>query len=279
MNYPETENIKARSKNGLLYYTFPLLEQFSDRFLHAFSSRLGGCSEGPYASLNLGLARGDDDDRVRQNYARFGAAAGFDWQRAVISRQTHGLNIRECIAGDAGKGLILPRDYQSVDGLLTFAPALPLITHYADCVPLLFYAADKRIAAAAHAGWRGTVDGMGRAMVRRLLELGADRRRIYAAIGPSAGPDRYQVEADIAGRFAPFSDEAGPIMREDARQAGKYLVDLWRANREILLRAGLRKENISIGGLCTISHPDIFFSHRAQGERRGALAAMVMLRP
>jgi polyphenol oxidase len=278
MKYPETAEIKAQVENGLLYYTFPLFEPFGDCFLHAFSSRLGGMSEVCYASLNLGFGRGDDDDLVRQNYACFGAAVGFDWRRAVLSVQTHGVEIRHCTAEDAGKGPVFARDYQSVDGLLTLTPELPLITQYADCVPLLFYAADKRIAATAHAGWRGTVAGIGKAMVDRLVELGADRRRIYAAIGPAAGPCCYEVDADIAARFAPFDDEAGPVVQEVAGVAGKYILDLWRVNREILCRAGLLQENISIAGLCTICNPDIFYSHRVQGDERGSLAAMVMLR-
>lgn len=278
MKYPETAEIKAQVENGLLYYTFPIFEPFSDHFLHAFSSRLGGMSEGCYASLNLSFGRGDDDDRVRQNYACFGAAVGFDWRRVVMSVQTHGVEIRHCTAEDAGKGPVFPRDYQSVDGLLTLMPELPLVTQYADCVPLLFYAADKRIAATAHAGWRGTVDGIGKVMVDRLAELGADRRHIYAAIGPSAGPCCYEVDADIAARFAPFADEEGPVVRPAEGWPEKYFPDLWRANREILRRAGMPKENISIAGLCTICYPDLFYSHRVQGEQRGAMAAMVMLR-
>ena len=85
--YPATPTAVPHEKNGVVYYTFPLLEQFSDRLTHAFSTRLGGVSEGGLASLNLGLSRGDDPEKLRENLRRFGDAVGFDWRRLVVSQQ------------------------------------------------------------------------------------------------------------------------------------------------------------------------------------------------
>lgn len=278
MEAPRTAHSVPHWRGDLLYYTFPLLEQFSDRFVHAFSTRLGGVSQGGLGSLNLGVSRGDDPALVRENHIRFAAAAGYDWRRVVLSQQTHTTNLRFATVADAGKGLLLPRDYTDIDGLLTDAPGLPLMTQYADCTPLLFYAPDRHIAATAHAGWRGTVAGMARAMVERLAGLGCDPARLHAAVGPSAGPCCYEVDEDTAAHFLLYHDEQGPAAHPVPGKPGKYYADMWRANRAILIASGLLPEHIEISGLCTICHNDIFYSHRKQGNARGALSALVMLR-
>lgn len=277
--YPATAEARPhRAANGVVYYTFPLLSQFAPRLTHAFSTRLGGVSQGGLASLNLGLSRGDEMERVRENLRRFGQAAGFDWQRLVVSQQTHTTNIRQAAACDAGCGVLRPRPWQDVDGLWTRETDLPLLTHYADCVPLLFYAEDKHICALSHSGWRGTCAGMGRVTVERLQAEGCDIHHIYCVIGPSAGPCCYEVDENTAAHFRQFQDEQGPVARPRPEFPGKYLLDLWRANRCLLLQAGLPPQNIAVAGLCTICHPDIFYSHRVQGEQRGSLAAVMMLK-
>lgn len=278
LSLPATETALPHEKDGVVYYTFPLLEAFSDRLLHAFSTRLGGVSEGGLASLNLGLSRGDRPERLRENLRRFGEAVGFDWRRLVLSRQTHTTNLHEAVAEDSGCGAVRERPWHDVDGLWTREQGLPLLTHYADCVPLLFYAADRHICAASHAGWRGTCAGMGRVTVERLREAGCAPQNIYCVIGPSAGPCCYEVDELTAARFRELRDEEGPVARPRPERPGKYLLDLWRANRCVLLSAGLPPENVAVAGLCTICHPEVFYSHRVQGENRGSLAAVMMLR-
>ena len=276
--YPATETALPHEKNGVVYYTFPLLDRFADRLVHGFSTRLGGVSQGGLASLNLGLSRGDQPERLQENLRRFGQAVGFDWTRLVVSQQTHTTNLRQAGAEDAGCGAVRPRPWQDVDGLWTAQRELPLLTHYADCVPLLFYAADRHLCAASHAGWRGTCAGMGRVTVERLQAEGCALEQIYCVIGPSAGPCCYEVDELTAARFDHLRDEQGPVARKRPQYPGKYLLDLWRANRCVLLEAGLPPENIAIASLCTICHPDIFYSHRVQGEDRGSLAAVMMLK-
>ena len=276
--YPATPAAVPHEKNGVVYYTFPLLEQFSDRLTHAFSTRIGGVSEGGLATLNLGLSRGDEPEKLCENLRRFGEAVGFDWQRLVVSQQTHTTNLREAKACDAGCGAVRERPWHDVDGLWTKEKGLPLLTHYADCVPLLFYAADKNICAASHAGWRGTAAGMGRVTLERLQSEGCKRENVYCVIGPSAGPCCYEVDGATASRFAALRDEEGPVAEPREDIPGKYLLDLWRANRCVLLDSGLPPQNIAIAGLCTICHPEVFYSHRVQGNDRGSLAALMMLK-
>jgi polyphenol oxidase len=156
MPAPATTTAIPHFHQGVLWYSFPALDAYADRLSHGFSSRIGGVSEGYYASLNLGIGRGDEPERVQENYRLFGEVAGFDPAKTVFSWQTHGVVIREALLCDAGKGLMRERDYQGIDGLLTRERDLPLITHYADCTPLFFYAPDRHIAAVSHAGWQGT---------------------------------------------------------------------------------------------------------------------------
>lgn len=278
MQAPATVNATAHIYQGLLWYSFPALDVYADRLVHGFSSRIGGVSEGGLASLNLGLGRGDDPNQVKENYRRFGIAAGFDPDQAVFSWQGHGVALREATKEDAGKGLLYARDYYDIDGLFTREEKLPLITHYADCTPLYFYAPDLHIAATSHAGWRGTAQKMAAVTVHKLASMGCDPTKLIAVIGPSAGPERYEVDNDCAASFMGIGDEEGPVLRPVPDIEGKYLLDIWRANRIALLEAGMQASNISIAGICTITFSDFFYSHRVQGNDRGALAGFIMLK-
>ncbi|MDO4732997.1 MAG: peptidoglycan editing factor PgeF [Bacillota bacterium] len=269
--FPETEQIRGHlSPEGLLWYDFPIFDPFREDFIAGFSSCRGGGGKG--LDLNPKL---EDRALLRENCSRFCRALGIPLERIVFSRQTHTTNLLEVDQQHAGQGLDRPREFQDIDGLLTRTEELPLFTFYADCCPLLFYAADQRIAAAAHAGWRGTVADMAGCMLRRLQSLGAKPRAIYAAIGPSAGPCCYQIDEGTAAHFRSID---ASTLRPDPAAPGKFLADLWQANFLLLRRAGLPEQNIAISRLCTICNPDSFYSYRVQGNARGTLAAAVMLR-
>lgn len=270
--------MRANQQGGLLFYTFPHLDAVQGGLRHAFSSRLGGVSEGGRASLNLAFLSPEEQPHSgRENLRRFARAVGFDEQRLVLSQQTHTVNIFEAQETDAGRGTTRPRGYTDIDGLITDVPNLPLMTHHADCAPLFFYSPAPRMIGLAHAGWRGTAGNMAAAMVRRLAQRGCDPAELLAGIGPCAGPCCYQVGAEVAEHFSALYDEAGPVLWPDEAEAGKFFLDLGRANRALLIEAGLRAENIVISGLCTVCQPELFFSHRRQGLDRGTMAATVML--
>ncbi len=278
MNIPCTENATPHMRGDLLWYSFPLLDAYSDRIIHGFSTRLGGVSEGCFASLNLGLGRGDDPEKVEENYRLLGEAVGFEAERTVISSQTHGVALREVRRADEGKGLFKERDYHDIDGLFTREAGPVLVTTYADCTPLLFYAPDRHLAATSHAGWRGTAQKMAAVTVQRLADEGCDPQQLRVVIGPSAGPLRYEVGSECAEAFAAIRDEAGAVAEPLADKEGKFLLNMWRANRAVLLEVGVQPQHIATAGLCTISHPEIFYSHRICGNQRGSLAAFIALR-
>ena len=274
---PDTGTMRWNEKNGTPFLTFPSFDDLP--FVrHAFSTRLGGVSEGVFSSMNLGFRRGDREENVWENYRRICAAAGFDPQKLTASSQDHHTVIRRVTMEQAGIGFTRPRDLESVDGLCTDTPGLTLVTYYADCVPLFF--ADKRTHAvgAAHSGWRGTVARIGAEMVRRMgEEFSSDPADLIVGIGPSIGPECYEVDQPVADQFLAMQDlDPERFVRPIGK--GKYLLDLWECNRRVLASAGIPEENISCAQLCTKCHPDLLYSHRVMGAQRGNLAAMICRR-
>lgn len=271
-----SKNMTLHERQGIAYLTFPLLEQFG--FVrHAFSTRIGGVSQNEYASMNLNFGRGDPDENVRENFRRFCAAAGFDERTLVASSQDHHTVIRRVTREQYGVGIWKPKDIQSVDGLITNEPDVTLVTYYADCVPLFFLDPVKRAVGLAHAGWRGTVAKIGEKTLEAMnREFGTNPRDVFAAVGPSIGPCCFEVDTPVYEEFIKLN-ELKPLefITEDGN--GKYHIDLWEANRRILLNAGIPASHVQTAQLCTKCNADWLYSHRASGGKRGGLAAMICL--
>ena len=277
----ETEEVLkrhcVRNEDGtdLEYLTFPLLEK-TEAVRHLFSTRIGGVSEGEYASMNFSIARGDREEAVLENYKRIAGILGCDINDMVASHQTHTTNIRRVTGADRGKGISRERDYENVDGLMTDEPGIVLVTYYADCVPLYFVDPVHRAIGLAHSGWRGTAERMGECMVRAMQDaFGSRPEELYAAIGPSICRDCYEVSEDVALRFA----DMGEAVLLPGKAPGKYQLDLWLANERILEQAGIPGKQIAVTDLCTCHNSEFLFSHRASGGKRGNLGAFLMLKP
>ena len=151
------------------YLTYSSLEEI--KFInHAFSTRLGGVSEGEFASMNLAFNRGDDPNRVTENYKRICRSAGFDFKSLTASAQDHHTVVRAVTRENRGVGIYKPRDRKSVDAVMTNETGVTLVTYYADCTPLFFVDTENRAIALAHAGWRGTVGRMGEKVVESMGE-------------------------------------------------------------------------------------------------------------
>lgn len=270
--------MKVNRAGGVEYLTFPLLER-TGIVRHLFSTRVGGVSEGIYSTMNLSYTRGDRKEAVDENFRRIAGVLGCGPEDIVCSDQTHTVNLRVASREDGGKGILRPRDYAEIDGLLTDEPGIVLATFYADCVPLYFVDTRKRAVALAHSGWRGTAARMGRCVVERMREeYGSDPADIVAAIGPSICQECYEVSADVADVFAAEFRRAGQadeILL--AAGGGKYLLDLWRANEIVLTEAGIPSEQIQVTDLCTCHNGGYLFSHRASHGQRGNLGAFLGL--
>lgn len=267
-------------KNGELeYITFPKLDK-TGLVANCFTTKMGGVSSGHNATMNLSFApeREDTRENVLENYRRICSAIGVDYKKCVLSKQTHTTNILIVTKKDAGKGIIVDRTYDNIDGLITNERGITLVTQYADCVPLLFLDPIKKVIATSHAGWRGTVMGMGYVTVNKMVEaFGCNPSDIIAAIGPSIGKCCFEVGKEVYDEFAKLETiETNGILHDDKN--GKYHIDLWEANKRFLIAAGVKEENIDITDLCTVCNSDFLFSHRATKGKRGNLAAMICLK-
>ncbi len=240
---------------------------------HGFSTRLGGVSQGHLASLNLGVHRGDDWDRVYENYKIFGAAVGFAPEETVFTMQRHTAEIRVVTEENRGEGLW--RDVPEVcDGLITDCPHTALVTFSADCTPILLFDPVRRAIGAVHAGWRGTAQGIAAKAVEKMVEVfGCDPANIRAAIGPCIGKCCFETDWDVPQAML---DALGPKALTAFTQKGeKYFVDNKFCNALWLQRAGVGMLDIS--PQCTKCQPQRFWSHRVTGDRRGSLAAVIVL--
>ena len=181
------DRMKEVTKNGVTYLTFPALEA-TGIVTHAFSTRMGGVSEGWYSTMNFSFTRGDSREHVLENYNRMAVALGVDLEKMVLTWQTHTTNIRIVSEDDLGKGVVKDRDYRDIDGLLTNMPGVTLVTFFADCVPLYFVDPKHRAVGLAHSGWRGTVNRMGEKMVNAMKrEYGSNPQDLICCVGPSGG--------------------------------------------------------------------------------------------
>ena len=219
----------------------------------AFSTRVGGASEGPYESLNVAVKTGDEPDRVRENRGRLATALDLDPAAVVMGRQVHGAELRW------HDGRQEPRVYadavrspDEVDAHATAEPGLAALVMVADCLPIAMSGPDG--VAMVHGGWRGLAGGIvGDAAGRVEAEA--------AAVGPGIGPCCYEVGEEV---LAEFSDL-------DSVAEGRML-DLPAVARQLLERAGV--ESVEIADLCTSCNPDLLFSHRRDGEVTGRQAGL-----
>ena len=278
LKYKDKRRIFDEAGRETPYLKYPMLEN-TGIVRHGFSTRLGGVSQGCYASLNLSFDRGDREEAVRENFRRIGEAMGVRCEDMVLSRQTHTTNVRVVTEDDRGKGIVRERDYTDVDGLVTNVPGICLVTSYADCVPLYFVDPVKRVIGLSHSGWRGTVGKIGKKTVEVMKDtFGSDPGDILAAVGPSVCMDCYEVSEDVIERVKEAFSEHLWEQLFYRKPDGRYQLDLWKANELIFREAGISEEHIAVTNVCTHCNSDILYSHRAAGDQRGNLCAFLALK-
>lgn len=260
---------RAHEQNGLVYLTSDLIG-----VRHGFSTRRGGVSPAPWDSLNLDDRRGDSLANVQENFRRLAAVLEVDAEKFVLSRQVHRDDVRPVTAGDCGKGLWKPQDYDSADALITNEPGIPLVVFSADCNVILLYDPVHRAIGAAHAGWRGTAIGIAGKTVREMQrQFGCDPSDIRAAIGPAIGPCCFESDSDVPEAIrAQLGHEADLYMDWNGK---KWHIDLKAVNALWLRKAGV--EQIDTCDHCTYCRDDLYWSHRRTGLARGEQAAVIAL--
>jgi YfiH family protein len=225
----------------------------------AFSTRVGGVSEGPYASLNLGILTGDDPKRVVENRRRLAGTVGIDPERARMAWQQHRAEVKKA----APEGILTPgTQHEACDGFWSDERGQGMMLVTADCLPVAIARADGEAPALAvlHVGWRGLLEGI---VANGVAALGG---RVAAAIGPGIGPCCYEVGDDVA---RPFAARFGDEVLNDGR------LDLWRSTELALGEAGC--DAVERTDLCTFCHPELFFSHRRDRGttgRQGVIACV-----
>ena len=252
--------------------------------------------------MNLSFTRGDLDENVYRNYEIISDAIGFDMGKIVMSNQTHTTNVKRVYMEDAGRGMHDKPRFEDIDGLVTNEPGLVLATFYADCVPLYFIDPVNKAIGLSHSGWRGTVNRMGKVTLEKMAkEFNTKPEDVICAIGPSICMECYEVSADVADEFKEEFDiknipkitdeELDALKNENLENRifnsnevlidkgnGKYQLNLWEANKRVLLDAGIKEENLSITDICTCHNPEFLYSHRASLGKRGNLAAFLFIK-
>ncbi|MFI7586618.1 peptidoglycan editing factor PgeF [Spongisporangium articulatum] len=247
----------------------------------AVTTRDGGVSAGRYATLNLGLHVGDDAAAVVENRRRALAALSTTLDRAVFCVQSHEARVAVVGAADAGRGARSEADaLPATDALVTVETDLVLAVLVADCVPVVLLDPVRRALAVVHAGWRGTVAGVAAAAVSTLVDGGSRPSDLLAGIGPSIAPDAYQVGSDVRGAAqAAFGSDVDRVVRADPGAPGRWLFDLWHANRLQLQASGVPAAHIDVAGLET-GPGTPFYSHRfeaAPGAPTGRFGLLARL--
>ena len=252
---------------SLKFYKFP---NFNADLRHGIFSRKGGVSPKPWDSLNIGGTVGDEIERVFNNRNRIMDALDLKESSIYDCWQVHGNRVIK---------VDLPRDqanpYEKGDALITNNPDVTLLMRFADCTPIILHDPVCNVIGLVHSGWVGTI----KKIIKYAIE---DMKKYYdclpenitAGIGPSIGPDHYEVGADVVKKVhGVFKENAKYLIKVTN---GKYFFDLWEANKKLLIDCGV--DNIEVSGICTACHVEDWYSHRAENGKTGRVGAVISLK-
>jgi len=275
---------KALAKNdwpvveidGLTLITSPLLDSVAaagSPLIHAFTTRLGGNSASPLNWFNLGRHWPTEESRqeAMSNRERLCRALGVDEQKLTVPGQQHTTNIYIVEPESACHTQRLPE----LDGAVTDSAGLPLLLHFADCVPIMLFDRRQKVLAVLHAGWKGTAGGIAQKCIRLLAERWqSNAADVVAAIGPAIGQCCYPTGDDVAVKLSQsVNGDNSLIVQRD----GKPHPDLKAINALQLLQSGV--EQIDVSSCCTACHPELFYSHRQSKGQTGRQGAIACIKP
>lgn len=261
--------ILNQNKN-LKYLT---VEEFSKTgcVKHCFSTRCGGVSTGDYESMNLRFNASDLKENVLKNFEIISDAAGIDHTKLILTKQVHEDIIKAVGSEFLGNGIVFENRFDSADGLICNESGVPITVFGADCLPIIFLDPKKRVIATAHSGWKGTLKKIAQKCAYKMItDYNSNPEDIIAAIGPSVRVENYEVNDELA---AVFKREFG--MCAVTEFSGKPHIDMQRC-------VMIQLQEIGVGTIvdsmfCTYDNPDLFFSHRRTGDRRGVMVGMIEL--
>lgn len=265
-------------KKGIEMLSFDRLSAYGDIF-NFVTTRNGAEAGDAYSSFDLGVSGDRNICIVESNRKRLCDVLGIDTSSLILPYQVHGdkiLEINEEWFSLPGKDRSMA--LAGIDGLITSMKNIAIGVTTADCVPLLLYDPEKKVVAAVHAGWRGTVNGIAAGCVQKMIALyDCDPRDVIVGIGPSISISRFEVGEEVV---LEFRDAGFPMDRIWMRNAttGKSHIDLWEANRYMLIRSGILLSHIETAGICTRTYHKEFYSARKLGIASGRFVSGIFLR-
>jgi len=263
-----TQGVYPVKVQNLLVYRIVAFEAYP-HLRHAIFTRQGGYSQGPFASLNLGLSVGDDPETVNKNYEQVCGALDISPDQTVSCHLIHSADV--LTVHPANRRRVMGQ----ADGLITATPGIYLSMRFGDCTPLIFFDPVRGAVGLTHAGWRGTMQNAAGATVGAMAQqFGCRASDIIAVIGPAIGPCCYEVGPEVVDAAAVLSDSGSLFVRRNGR-ADRVHFNMWEANRRQLAAAGV--EQIIQSELCTACRTDQFFSHRAEQGRTGRFGVIIGL--
>ncbi len=260
--------------NSLSVLQFSNLSQYPE-LMHFSSTRIGGMSTAKYSSLNLGLNSGDEHENVIINRRVVSAALGIREDRLIFPKQTHTTTVKVIRENFLSVTVENRRLYLlDTDAMITNLKGVCVAVKTADCVPILLYDPKRMVVAAIHAGWKGTLQNIVVKTIQKMAdEFGSYPADIIAGIGPSISPEVYEVGPDVYMQF----DEAYSAPTNPFRKDKRFL-NLWKANQEQLIRAGVPSDQIELARICTLSDPERFYSARRDGVKTGRMGTGIMIK-
>ena len=219
-------------------------------------------------NVKIAFTNRNVDAKSSEDMKRFSDKYGFNYSNIVFNTQVHGADVRivesEADITDNGK---------EADGLITNLKEIPLLIFTADCVPVVFYDKKQGVVALAHAGWRGTYGNIAGEMISIMRnKYGCKVEDVKTIIGPSVSVDNYEVSYDFIEKFAAL--EVQDYYKEND---GKYYLDLWQLNKELLKKCGILEDNIKIIDFCTVRDNDKFFSYRLDDATPKRIGTIIQL--
>ncbi|NUU99534.1 hypothetical protein XO12_05290 [Marinitoga sp. 1154] len=269
-------NFTLKKKDDIYYFTIPIFENYGNLF-HIFTTRKTGYND---KELDLGVNTQTALNDVYMNYLKLCETFNIKQDSIILSDQVHKDNILIIDESFKSNNFLFKRKVKNADGLITNKKNLFLVTLYADCTPIYFFDPVKEVIALAHSGWKGTVKKIGEKTVLKMIkEFGCNPKDILVALGPSIGPESFEVKEDVKNFFEKIFNEKNFSFSNEIIKPGKnekYLIDIWKTIEYTLINTGIRKEHILNSNIDTYKNTDLLFSYRKE-KNTGRMAAIMAI--
>jgi hypothetical protein len=248
----------------LSVFKFESFKKYKD-ITHFITSKEG------WVSGNKPRFTGDRESDFASYRKELAVSGDWDYRKFVFPRQTHSDHVELVDSSNQAEMIA------DTDAVITNEPGIFMCVQTADCVPILLYDPQKKVVAAIHAGWKGTVSKIAqKAIIKMTEKYGSNPEDIIAGIGPSIHMHAYEVGPEVVELVNANFNNTGVLLKPSLNEGRAYL-DLWEANKTVLIESGLSEENIEVMGLCSFEHADLFYSARRDGVDTGRMVSGIRL--